>query len=120
MLLLTPYQVIYNEGWGQLNGEWHPEFDIADRIQALDPTRLVNAVSGWFDNGAGHFSDNHHYTNPQCGTPFGDAHPFDPDRIGFQGEFGGPGHNVSQDHLWKVKQAIDQIEETYELWETIK
>lgn len=43
--------------------------------------------------------DNHHYANPQCGTPFysTNSSPFDPSRIGFQGEFGGLGNNVSID-----------------------
>jgi hypothetical protein len=37
--------------------------------------------------------DNHHYADPQCGTPFYslNSSPFDPNRIGFQGEFGGIG-----------------------------
>jgi hypothetical protein len=41
--------------------------------------------------------DNHHYANPQCGSPFYStaSSPYDPTRIGFQGEFGGIGHNVS-------------------------
>ena len=41
--------------------------------------------------------DNHHYANPQCGTPFYsiDSSPFDPTRIGFQGEFGGVGNNAT-------------------------
>ncbi|KIW00152.1 uncharacterized protein PV09_08328, partial [Verruconis gallopava] len=112
--------VIYNEGWGQITSH-HPEFDIAEAIYAQDPTRLVNAVSGWHDHGAGDFSDNHHYTFPRCGTPeyYSSTTVFDPSRIGFQGEFGGPGHNVSAEHLWKVKQAIDAIDHTYELYDTI-
>lgn len=47
--------VIYNEGWGQIT-DYHPEFGITDRIRQLDPTRLVNAVTGWWDHGAGDFS----------------------------------------------------------------
>lgn len=41
--------------------------------------------------------DNHHYANPQCGSPFYSIQstPYDPSRIGIQGEFGGIGHNVS-------------------------
>jgi hypothetical protein len=50
--------VIYNEGWGQL--ESAPETYLAPRVLSLDPTRLVNAVSGWTDHGAGDYSDNHH------------------------------------------------------------
>ena len=37
--------------------------------------------------------DNHHYAEPQCGTPFYSqpSSPYDPNRIGIQGEFGGIG-----------------------------
>lgn len=87
--------VIYNEGWGQIrdNGNY-PEFHITDAIRALDPTRLIDSVTGWFDHGAGDFHDNHHYASPECGTPWYSSPntPYDPNRIGFQGEFGGVGH----------------------------
>ncbi|KAH8883359.1 glycoside hydrolase family 2 protein [Thozetella sp. PMI_491] len=109
--------VIYNEGWGQITGPYYPEFEITDMIRSIDPTRLVNAVTGWVDHGAGDFHDNHHYANPQCGTPFYSlaSTPYDSDRIGFQGEFGGIGHNVSIEHLWNVQGAIDLINQTYEI-----
>jgi beta-galactosidase/beta-glucuronidase len=45
--------VIYNEGWGQITDGEYPEFALADIVQSLDPTRLVDATSGWFDHGAG-------------------------------------------------------------------
>lgn len=114
-------QEIYNEGWGQITS-YNPEVGLTNLVRHLDPTRLVNAASGWHDHGAGDFSDNHHYTSPQCGTPWHDGRsgPFDPSRIGFQGEFGGPGHNVSADHLWKVPQAVSGISETYELYDTVE
>ncbi|ODA79309.1 hypothetical protein RJ55_04902 [Drechmeria coniospora] len=102
---------------------------------------LVDAVTGWHDHGFGDYSvsvpghdgwlqdivwietlsppvkDNHHYANPQCGAPFYSlaSSPYDSNRIGFQGEFGGVGHNVSAKHLWKVQQAVDTINQTYEL-----
>ncbi len=50
--------VIYNEGWGQIT-HYHPEFAITERIRQLDPTRLVNAVTGWHDHGAGDFLVSH-------------------------------------------------------------
>ena len=79
--------------------------------------------------------DNHHYANPQCGSPFYSINsaPYDPSRIGIQGEFAGIGHNVSIDQyvslaslfsiviliaapsLWKVEEAILTINQTYEL-----
>ncbi|KFG83780.1 putative Beta-galactosidase [Metarhizium anisopliae] len=109
--------VIYNEGWGQLRGPPYPEERLTDVVRRLDPSRLVDAVTGWHDHGFGDFSDNHHYANPQCGTPFYSilSSPYDPRRIGFQGEFGGIGHNVSIEHLWNVQQAIDTINQTYEV-----
>jgi len=112
--------VLYNEGWGQRTST-NPEFAITERVHQLDPTRPVNAISGWHDHGAGDFHDNHHYASPECGTPWSLSNKLasDSSRVAIQGEFGGIGHNVTEDHLWKVKQAIDQIEETYELWETL-
>jgi len=91
---------IYNEEWGQDTDEPYPEFGLADLVRSLDPTRLVNAVSGWTDHGAGDFDDNHHYSTPQCGTPFwsrqgsgpdGANSAYDSRRIALQGEFGGIG-----------------------------
>ncbi|KAL1639400.1 hypothetical protein SLS58_007981 [Diplodia intermedia] len=112
--------VIYNEGWGQILST-HPEFAIADWIRGEDPSRLIDATSGWYDHGAGDFSDNHHYATPQCGAPFYStpSSPYDPDRIGIQGEFGGIGHNVSIEHLWNVQEAIDTINQTYEISEDL-
>ncbi|KXG47047.1 Glycoside hydrolase, family 2, immunoglobulin-like beta-sandwich [Penicillium griseofulvum] len=112
--------VVYNEAWGQISN--NPEFELTERVRQLDPTRLVDSTSGWDDHGAGDFSDNHHYANPQCGTPFYSlrSSPHDPSRIGFQGEFGGIGTNVSIDHLWNNQKAIDTIDQTYELDETIE
>ena len=48
--------VIYNEGWGQLTEGFYPEVAITARIKDLDPTRLVDATSGWWDHGAGDIS----------------------------------------------------------------
>lgn len=90
-------------------------------IEVLDPTRLINAVSGWQDHGAGDFDDNHHYPRPQCGTPESSfpSGPYDQSRIALQGEFGGVGHNVSVAHLWNVSAAVATIRETYELAENM-
>ncbi|KAL2128357.1 hypothetical protein VTI74DRAFT_9285 [Chaetomium olivicolor] len=108
--------VIYNEGWGQIT-DYHPEFAITDRIRELDPTRLVDSVTGWFDHGAGDYHDNHHYADPQCGTPFFSLPNtlYDASRIGFQGEFGGIGHRPADANLWPVEAAVRTINETYEI-----
>ncbi|TVY17848.1 Evolved beta-galactosidase subunit alpha [Lachnellula arida] len=113
--------IIYNEGWGQVI-QGYPEFGLTDLVRSLDPTRLIDSTTGWYDHGAGDYSDNHHYANPQCGSPFysTDSSPYDPTRIGFQGEFGGIGQNVSIDHLWNIQEAIDGINQTYEIDTTIE
>ena len=46
----------FNEGWGQFDSE-----RIAQSIHDQDPTRLVDAASGWFDQGAGDFISVHNY-----------------------------------------------------------
>lgn len=114
--------VIYNEGWGQLTSPYYPEFNLTTLVRTLDPTRLIDATSGWTDHGAGDYHDNHHYANPQCGTPFYSlpSTPYDPARIALQGEFGGIGHNVSPEHLWNVQAAIDTINQTYEIDATLE
>ncbi|KAI8400147.1 hypothetical protein FOFC_18970, partial [Fusarium oxysporum] len=111
--------VIYNEGWGQRDGS--PEKSLTELVRKLDKSRLINSISGWNDHGFGDFHDNHNYAAPQCGTPFYSQPktPYDPERIGIAGEYGGIGHNVSIDHLWNVKQAIDSIPETYEINEDL-
>ncbi|KAJ5122027.1 hypothetical protein N7448_003157 [Penicillium atrosanguineum] len=112
--------VIYNEGWGQIT-TYYPEFELTELVKQLDPTRLIDSTTGWYDHGAGDFSDNHHYANPQCGTPFYsiNSSPYDETRIGFQGEFGGLGNNVSIEHLWNNQAAINTINQTYEIDTTI-
>ncbi|KAI0206998.1 family 2 glycosyl hydrolase [Astrocystis sublimbata] len=114
--------IIYNEGWGQLRDTYFPEDHLTTRVKELDPTRLVDSTSGWHDHGFGDWHDNHHYANPQCGSPFYSTQstPYDHKRIAIQGEFGGIGQNVSIEHLWNVQAAIDTINGTYEIDETIE
>lgn len=53
--ILTERQVIYNEGWGQIT-DYFPEIELTKRVKQLDPTRLVDSVTGWYDHGVGDFS----------------------------------------------------------------
>lgn len=54
-------QTIYNEGWGQIT-TYYPEFGLTAMIESLDPTRLVDSTTGWWDHGAGDFSVSRHTT----------------------------------------------------------
>ena len=48
--------VIFNEGCGQFQTE-----DMTRIVRRLDPNRLIDQASGWFDQGGGDFSSLHNY-----------------------------------------------------------
>ncbi len=79
--------VPFNEGWGQHDTERY-----ATWLEAYDPTRLVNAASGWTDRGVGDVVDEHAYPGPAI-----------PERDGRRarvlGEFGGLGLPL-EGHTW--------------------
>jgi beta-galactosidase/beta-glucuronidase len=85
----------FNEGWGQFDTE-----KVANLIKKLDPTRLVNAASGWFDFGVGDIFDQHSYPNPimphknKIGS-----------RAAAVGEFGGLGLEI-ENHMWNIKNKF--------------
>ena len=80
--------VIYNEGWGQ----WDTP-RITRWTRQLDPTRIINSVSGWADRGVGDVIDKHSYPGPAMFPP-------EPRRATVLGEFGGLGWPV-KGHLWQ-------------------
>jgi hypothetical protein len=80
--------VVFNEGWGQFDTK-----RIADWTKTYDPTRLVDAASGWADRaGVGDLHDLHSYPRPQ-------APPLEANRAGVLGEFGGLSLGVDG-HTW--------------------
>jgi hypothetical protein len=50
--------VPFNEGWGQFDSK-----RIADKFASRDPSRLVDAASGWYDRGSGDIASRHDYSN---------------------------------------------------------
>jgi beta-galactosidase/beta-glucuronidase len=82
----------FNEGWGQFDAA-----KIADWTKALDPTRLVDHASGWFDQGAGDFKSEHIYFKP---LPKPET---DPHRGWVLSEFGGYSLNLPG-HTWNPKK----------------
>ena len=102
--------VPFNEGWGQFDTK-----RVAEWIQKYDPTRLVDAVSGWADRaGVGDMHDYHHYPRPA-------APPLEAKRAGVLGEFGGLALGVD-DHFWQKDknwgyqrtQSGDELTRKYE------
>ncbi|GAB3997364.1 glycoside hydrolase family 2 TIM barrel-domain containing protein [Spirosoma daeguense] len=80
--------VVHNEGWGQYENK-----RMADWVKALDPSRVINGVSGWNDRNSGDFFDIHTYEEePRPAAAKSD-------RVIVIGEFGGIGWPV-QGHLW--------------------
>lgn len=92
--LLDPHPSIvvwtlFNEAWGQYEAD-----RLEEQLRALDPTRLVDATSGWFDQGGGDFRSRHRYVLRLIRPPHKDRRPF------FLSEFGG--HNLAIDgHGWE-------------------
>ena len=80
--------VPFNEGWGQFQAK-----EIAEWLRQLDPTRLIDHASGWFDQGAGDFRSLHVY--------FKHLPRFKPEpmRAAIVSEFGGYSLLLAE-HVW--------------------
>lgn len=94
--------VTFNEGWGQ-----YDQARIADYAKGLDPTRLVNNMSGHnccgaVDGGNGDISDAHGY--PSAQLPAADGK-----RALVSGEYGGLGLAVPG-HAWPVRHTYVGVE----------
>ncbi len=83
--------VPFNEGWGQ-----YDTARIAAWVKEYDPSRLVNAVSGWTDRRVSDVLDIHSYPGPAIKVD-------DTNRAAVLGEFGGLGWPV-EGHLWWNKR----------------
>src|SRR5512133_2017145 len=113
--------VIHNEGWGQ-----YESAALAGWVKSIDPTRWVNATSGWLDMNVGDIYDIHTYQEVPL-APMGK-----PDRAIVIGEYGGVGWPVEgylwdkdkrnwgyqtyhnqQDYLAALRKKVDPIKEMY-------
>ncbi len=82
--------IIFNEGWGQ-----HQTEALTALVKSLDPSRLVDSASGWWDARVGDISDGHSYTAPMADLP-------PALRAVVAGEFGGLGFVIGG-HRWGDK-----------------
>ncbi len=82
--------VLFNEAWGQFESK-----RLEQKLRALDPTRLVDAVSGWCDQGGGDFDSHHIYFRKVHLKP-------SKSRILFLSEFGGYSLHLKE-HSWSKK-----------------
>lgn len=51
--------VLFNEGWGQFDAR-----QAAETVHELDPTRPIDATSGWYDQRCGDYLSHHNYFRP--------------------------------------------------------
>jgi beta-galactosidase/beta-glucuronidase len=79
---------VFNESWGQFESH-----RVSGRLRSLDPSRLVDAVSGWHDQGGGDFRSRHTYIVKLRKPPHHDRRPY------FISEYGGYNLAVGG-HLW--------------------
>ena len=101
--------VPFNESWGQFHAN-----EMADWIKELDPTRLVDHASGWFDQGGGDFVSKHVYVKKLRAPRKID------DRAFVLSEFGGyslqlPGHLWDADHKFGYKffETKEELTQAY-------
>ncbi|HEX9794882.1 MAG TPA: glycoside hydrolase family 2 TIM barrel-domain containing protein, partial [Planctomycetota bacterium] len=95
--------VLFNEGWGQYDTE-----RLAAWLADFDPSRVVNATSGWSDRGVGQVHDLHAYPGPAVPRP---GAP----RVAVLGEFGGlglplSGHTWQKDENWGYRSFTSKQE----------
>lgn len=83
--------VPFNEGWGQ-----YATCRIANVVKDIDPSRLVNAVSGWGLRPCGDLWDIHSYRT-DVGVP-----PLSREMASVLGEYGGIGYPV-KGHQWNTE-----------------
>ncbi len=51
--------VPFNEGWGQFDA-----LKVKELLRGMDPSRLIDHASGWYDQGGGDFDSIHNYFHP--------------------------------------------------------
>ena len=88
--------ILFHEGKGQHNTEHY-----ANLLYRLDPSRLVDAASGWRDANVGQLVDLHRFPGPSAPKP-------EPYRASVLGEFGGIAC-VIPEHQWSKKAWGYQI-----------
>lgn len=85
--------VPWNEGWGQEGYGLKASRKLVDNIRKIDPTRLLNSGSGWFNVGGDHLVDHHFYAGPL-------VQRLPKDRAYVLGEFGGLRTDFAG-HVWQ-------------------
>ena len=110
--------VVFNEGWGQARKDPADTKAQVELVRKLDPSRLINAASGWVDHKCGDVVDMHKYPGPASPKP-------EADRAAVLGEFGGlglpvKGHLWQTDRNWGYRSMSDRDQLTFKYVELLR
>lgn len=100
--------VPFNEAWGQFDA-----VKVCELVKKEDPTRPVDATSGWFDQGCGDFRSIHNYFRRLKAEP-------ESDRACVISEYGGyachiPGHSsVDRIYGYRKYENCEELQKAYE------
>lgn len=89
--------VPFNEAWGQFDA-----LKICKYVKSVDPSRVVDHASGWYDQGGGDIKSMHKYILP-IRLP-----KLDNKRAFVITEYGGYSRKVT-DHIWNEKKAFGYL-----------
>ncbi len=99
--------VIFNEGWGQFQTA-----EMTEIVRKLDPGRMVDQASGWFDQGGGDMQSLHNYF-------FRFEMKAEKERATVLSEFGGYSHAV-EGHTACEKTYGYGAEKTMDMWSVLR
>ena len=85
--------VPFNEGWGQFDAK-----RIGDRVKQMDPTRIVDHASGWYDQKGCDLRSIHRYILPVTAPKY-DGRPF------VLSEYGGYSQ-ILDGHVWNKSKSF--------------
>lgn len=85
--------VPFNEGWGQFDAK-----RISDKMKAIDPTRIIDHASGWYDQKGVDLKSQHVYIR-KVTAPKYDGRPY------VLSEYGGYSH-IIKGHVWNLKKSF--------------
>ncbi|MEG0366444.1 MAG: glycoside hydrolase family 2 TIM barrel-domain containing protein [Coprobacillus sp.] len=77
--------ILFNEAWGQFKTK-----ELTEYLHQLDPTRLIDSTSGWYDQNCGDFRSEHHY--------FDEPKFIDDHRVFVLSEYGGYACQIKDHH----------------------
>ena len=99
---------VFNEGWGQFCSD-----EMYDKIKALDSTRLVDTVSGWFSGARNEVESQHIYFKPIKVKKRYDKPLFISEFGGYACRIDGHVFNTDNEYGYKSFKTKEELEEAF-------